>query len=213
MISDSLFDMVGNTPLIHLSRIAPDLADASVWVKAEYLNPSGSVKDRAAKAMIEEGIRSGQFPDKKILLDATSGNTGISYAVFCATLGRRIELCVPKNLSAARKTVLRAHGAEVIETDPLLGSDGAQARAKELAERWKERYFYPDQYNNPENWKAHYRSTAEEIWRQTNGRITHFVSGLGSCGTFVGTSRKLKELNPAIRNVVMQPDSPFHGLE
>jgi cysteine synthase B len=213
MMAGSVFDMVGNTPLLHLARIAPDLEDVAVWAKAEYLNPSGSVKDRAAKAMIEEGMRSGRFPEEKILLDATSGNTGIAYAAFCAALGRRIELCVPKNLSAFLKTALAAYGAELIETDPLLGADGAQARARELAESLGERYFYPDQYNNPENWKAHYRTTAEEIWRQTNGLVTHFVAGLGSCGTFVGTARRLKELNPAIQTIIVQPDSPFHGLE
>ncbi|MDR1520586.1 MAG: cysteine synthase family protein [Planctomycetota bacterium] len=209
----SILDKVGATPLLRLARLDPELSGVEVWAKAEFLNPSGSVKDRAAKSMIEDGIWTGRFAEGKILLDATSGNTGISYAMFCAALGRRAELCVPKNLSRGRKLVLEAYGAGLIETDPLLGSDGAQLKARELAGSFSDKYFYPDQYNNPENWKAHYRGTAEEIWAQTGGGITHFVAGTGSCGTFVGTVRRLKEFNSAVQGVVMQPDSPLHGLE
>ena len=209
----TILDEVGVTPLLRLVRLDPGLSGVEVWAKAEFFNPSGSVKDRAAKAMIEDGIRTGRFAENKILLDATSGNTGIAYAMFCAALGRQAELCVPKNMSPGRKLVFQAYGAGLIQTDPLLSSDGAQLKAKELAERFPDKYFYPDQYNNPENWKAHYRGTAEEIWAQTGGRITHFVSGTGSCGTFVGTARRLKELRPTLKSAVMQPDSPLHGFE
>jgi cysteine synthase B len=184
-----------------------------VLAKAEHLNPGGSVKDRAALAMILAGEQSGRLRRGLTILDATSGNTGIAYGMIGAARGYPVTICLPKNAGAQRKKILRSFGVELIETDPLQATDGAQLIARELAEREPEKYFYPDQYNNPANWRAHYESTAAEIWEQTAGRITHFIAGLGTSGTFVGTSRRLKELNPAIRVISMQPDSPFHGLE
>ncbi len=181
--------------------------------KAEHLNPGGSVKDRAALAMVLAGERSGRLRAGQTILDATSGNTGIAYGMIGAARGYPVTICLPKNASAQRKQILRSYGVELIETDPLQATDGAQLVARELFAAEPEKYFYPDQYNNPANWRAHYESTAPEIWAQTAGRITHFIAGLGTSGTFVGTSRRLKELNPAIRVISMQPDSPFHGLE
>jgi cysteine synthase B len=205
---------IGNTPLLRLRRVTRDLPEGvTVFVKAEYLNPGGSVKDRPALAMILDGERSGQLHPGKIILDATSGNTGIAYAMLGAARGYRVTLCLPANASAERKRILQLHGAEVIETDPLQGSDGAQAIAKEMAARDEEKYFYPDQYNNDANWRAHYQGTGPEIWKQTEGRITHFVAGLGTCGTFTGVGRKLRELNSSVRLISMEPDSPIHGLE
>jgi cysteine synthase B len=209
---DDLLSQIGGTPLIRLRNVTKDLA-ASVYVKAEHLNPGGSVKDRAARAMILAGERSGQLHQGKIILDATSGNTGIAYAMIGAARGYNVALCLPKNASVERKRILRSYGAEIIETDPLQGSDGAQLIAREMAAREPEKYFYPDQYNNDANWLAHYEGTGPEIWEQTKGRVTHFLAGLGTSGTFVGTSRRLKELNPAIHAISMQPDSPLHGLE
>jgi cysteine synthase B len=184
-----------------------------VLAKAEHLNPGGSVKDRAALAMILAGERSGRLRAGQTILDATSGNTGIAYGMIGAVRGYPVTICLPKNASAQRKQILRSYGVELIETDPLQATDGAQLVARELFAAEPEKYFYPDQYNNPANWRAHYESTAPEIWAQAGGRITHFIAGLGTSGTFVGTSRRLKELNPAIRVISMQPDSPFHGLE
>lgn len=209
---DDLLSQIGRTPLIRLRRVMKGLP-AAVYVKAEHLNPGGSVKDRAARAMILAGERSGQLHKGKIILDATSGNTGIAYAMIGAARGYAVTLCLPKNASRERKRILRSYGAEIVETDPLQGSDGAQLVAREMVEREPEKYFYPDQYNNDANWLAHYEGTGAEIWEQTAGRITHFLAGLGTSGTFVGTSRRLKELNPAIRVISMQPDSPLHGLE
>ncbi|MDT5122213.1 MAG: hypothetical protein QOC96_1695 [Acidobacteriota bacterium] len=209
---DDLLSQIGGTPLIRLRNVTKDLA-AEVYVKAEHLNPGGSVKDRAARAMILAGERSGQLQQGKIILDATSGNTGIAYAMIGAARGYNVALCLPKNASVERKRILRSYGAEIIETDPLQGSDGAQLIAREMAAREPEKYFYPDQYNNDANWLAHYEGTGPEIWEQTKGRVTHFLAGLGTSGTFVGTSRRLKELNPAIHAISMQPDSPLHGLE
>ncbi|WP_193790104.1 PLP-dependent cysteine synthase family protein [Paenibacillus beijingensis] len=210
-----IVECVGNTPLFRLSTVTGELErqGVSVYVKAEHLNPSGSVKDRAAKAMILDGIRSGQLTEGKSIIDGTSGNTGISYAMIGAALGYGVTLCLPKNANIERKRILRAYGAEIIETDPLQSSDGAQLAAKRIAEEEPEKYFYPDQYNNAENWKAHYNGTALEIWEQTDKKITHFVAGMGTSGTFIGTSRRLKQLNPSIRTIAMQPDSPLHGLE
>ena len=188
-------------------------ANIEVLVKAEHLNPGGSVKDRPALAMILEGERSGRLYPGKIILDATSGNTGIAYAMLGATRGYPVTLCLPANASEERKRILRIHGAEIIETDPLQGSDGAQVVARGMAARDGAKYFYPDQYNNDANWRAHYETTGPEIWRQTEGRITHFIAGLGTCGTFTGAGRRLKELNPSIRLISMEPDSPIHGLE
>ena len=180
-----------------------------VLVKAEHLNPGGSVKDRPALWMVLEGERSGRLRPGMTILDATSGNTGIAYGMIGAARGYPVTICLPKNAGMQRKQILRSFGVEVIETDPLLSTDGAQLVARELFAKEPEKYFYPDQYNNPANWRAHYESTAPEIWEQTEGRVTHFIAGLGTSGTFVGTSRRLKELNPAIRAISMQPDSPF----
>ena len=205
---------IGNTPLIRLRRVTKDLPEnIEIYAKAEYLNPGGSVKDRAALAMILAGEKSGELTRDKTILDATSGNTGIAYAMLGAARGYRVTLALPKNASAARKRILKLYGAEIIETDPMNGTDGAQIAAKELVRKYPEKYFYPDQYNNEANWKAHYATTAPEIWWQTSAGVTHFVAGLGTTGTFVGTTRRLKEFNPFLRAVSVQPDSPLHGLE
>jgi cysteine synthase B len=211
---DSIESSIGNTPLIRLRSITRDLpAGVEVLAKAEHLNPGGSVKDRPARWMILEGERSGRLKPGMTILDATSGNTGIAYGMIGAARGYPVTVCLPKNAGVQRKRILRSFGVELIETDPLQSTDGAQLVARELSAREPEKYFYPDQYNNPANWRAHYESTAPEIWEQTEGHVTHFIAGLGTSGTFVGTSRRLKELNPAIRAISMQPDSPFHGLE
>ena len=205
---------IGHTPMLRLARINNDLpVGVEIFAKAEHLNPGGSVKDRAALSMVLDGERTGKLRAGMTILDATSGNTGIAYAMIGAARGYRVKVCLPRNASAQRKRILRGYGVEIVETDPLLSTDGAQLIAREMYESNHERYFYPDQYNNPANWRAHYEGTAVEIWEQTEGRITHFVAGLGTSGTFVGTTRKLKELNPAIRAISMQPDSPLHGLE
>ena len=214
LTGDSLESSIGNTPLIRLRNVTRNLpSGVEVLVKAEHLNPGGSVKDRAALAMILAGERSGQLRAGKTILDATSGNTGIAYGMIGAARGYPVTICLPRNASLQRKKILRSYGVELIETDPLQATDGAQLVARELFATEPEKYFYPDQYNNPANWRAHYDSTAPEIWEQTAGHVTHFIAGLGTSGTFVGTSRRLKELNPAIRVISMQPDSPFHGLE
>jgi S-sulfo-L-cysteine synthase (O-acetyl-L-serine-dependent) len=211
---DDLISSIGQTPLIRLSRIVGTvLTEVEVYAKAEHLNPGGSVKDRPALSMILDGIQSGKLTKDKILLDATSGNTGIAYAMIGAALGYRVTLCLPKNASIERKKILKIYGAEIIETSPLNGTDGAQIVAKEMAEKEPDKYFYPDQYNNDANWRAHYETTAPEIWKQTEGRVTHFVAGLGTSGTFMGTARRLKEFRPQIKVISMQPDSPMHGLE
>ena len=211
---DSLESYIGNTPLIRLRNVTRNLpSGVELLVKAEHLNPGGSVKDRAALAMILAGERSGRLRRGQTILDATSGNTGIAYGMIGAARGYPVTICLPKNASQQRKQILRSYGVELIETDPLQATDGAQAVARELFATEPEKYFYADQYNNPANWRAHYETTAPEIWEQTAGHITHFIAGLGTSGTFVGTSRRLKELNPAIQVISMQPDSPFHGLE
>lgn len=205
---------IGNTPLVRLRSVTRHLAqNIEIYAKAEFLNPGGSVKDRAALAMILDGERSGQLTPEKTILDATSGNTGIAYAMIGAVRGYRVKLAIPANANAARKRILKLYGAELIETDPLDGTDGAQIAAKKLFADDPERYFYPDQYNNPANWRAHYSTSAPEIWRQTKGRVTHFVAGLGTAGTFVGTTKGLRELNPLVIGVSVQPDGPLHGLE
>ena len=205
---------VGNTPLIRLRKVTSDLpANVEIYAKAEFQNPGGSVKDRAALAIVLAAERAGELNHNKTLLDATSGNTGIAYAMIGAARGYRVTLALPKNASATRKRILKLYGAEIIETDPLNGTDGAQIVARGLADKFPDKYFYADQYNNEANWKAHYETTAPEIWRETDGRVTHFVAGLGTTGTFVGTSRRLKELNPDLVAVSMQPDLPLHGLE
>jgi len=211
---NTLEAQIGNTPLLHLPQVMSGLpAGVEVFVKAEHLNPGGSVKDRAALAMILEGERSGRLYPGKTILDATSGNTGIAYAMLGAARRYPVTLCLPKNASEERKRILRIHGAELIETDPLHGTDGAQIIAREMAARRPQKYFYPDQYNNDANWRAHYEGTGREIWEQTEGRVTHFLSGLGTCGTFVGVARRLKRFNSNIRAISMEPDSPIHGLE
>ena len=209
-----LESQIGNTPLLGLCRVSRELpAGVEIFVKAEHMNPGGSVKDRAALAMILDGECSGRLYPGKVILDATSGNTGIAYAMLGAARGYAVTLCLPANASEERKRILRIHGAEVIETDPLQGSDGAQTIAREMATRDGAKYFYPDQYNNDANWRAHYEGTGREIWEQTEGRVTHFVAGLGTCGTFTGVVRRLKESNPSMRAISMEPDSPIHGLE
>lgn len=211
---DSIEANIGNTPLIRLRNVTRDLPPGvEVFVKAEHLNPGGSVKDRAAFAMVLAGERSGRLQRGMTILDATSGNTGIAYGMLGAARGYPVTICLPKNANVQRKQILRSYGVELIETDPLQATDGAQVVARELSAREPKKYFYPDQYNNPANWRAHYESTGLEIWEQTEGRVTHFIAGLGTSGTFVGTSRRLKELKPAIRAISMQPSSPFHGLE
>jgi len=211
---DSIEANIGNTPLIRLRNVTRDLqAGVGVFAKAEHLNPGGSVKDRAALAMILAGERSGQLRRGMTILDATSGNTGIAYGMIGAARGYPVTICLPSNASLQRKQILRRFGVELIETDPLQATDGAQLVARELSAREPEKYCYPDQYNNPANWRAHYESTGLEIWEQTEGRVTHFIAGLGTSGTFIGTSRRLKELKPGIRAISMQPNSPFHGLE
>jgi S-sulfo-L-cysteine synthase (O-acetyl-L-serine-dependent) len=212
--ADSIESSIGNTPLIHLRNVTRALpAGVDVLVKAEHLNPGGSVKDRPALWMIRDGERSERLRPGMTLLDATSGNTGIAYGMIAAPRGYPVTICLPKNAGGQRKRILRSLGVELIETDPLLSTDGAQLVARELSEKNPGKYFYPDQYNNPANWRAHYEGTAPEIWEQSEERITHFITGLGTSGTFVGTARRLKELNPAVRAISMQPGSPFHGLE
>jgi S-sulfo-L-cysteine synthase (O-acetyl-L-serine-dependent) len=204
---------VGNTPLLRFENLAPGLRHVQIFGKAEWLNPGGSVKDRAAFNIIESALRSGALRGGRRLLDATSGNTGIAYAMIGAARGVPVTLCVPENVSVERKRILAAYGAEIIWTDPLEGTDGAIRLARKLYEAEPEKYFYADQYSNDANWLAHYHGTALEIWSQTRGAITHFVAGLGTSGTFVGATRRLKELKPAIKAISVQPDSAFHGLE
>ncbi len=209
----SVLELIGNTPLLAFPRIVESVAPVEVYAKAEWYNPGGSVKDRAALAMILDGERRGVLTKDKILIDATSGNTGIAYAMIGAERGYRVKLALPKNASRERQQSLIAYGAELVLTDPTEGTDGAQRYVKRLVGADPQRYFYPDQYNNDANWRAHFETTAMEIWRQTDGRITHFVTGLGTSGTFMGVTRRLKQLNPAIQCVSMQPDGPLHGLE
>jgi cysteine synthase B len=210
----SLESAIGNTPLFRLRNVTRGLPSfVEVYAKGEHLNPGGSVKDRPALNMILEGERSGRLRPGMTILDATSGNTGIAYGMIGAARGYRVSICLPANASAQRKSLLRKLNVELIETDPLEATDGAQIVAREMFANAPDKYFYPDQYNNPANWRAHYENTAAEIWRQTSGRVTHFVAAVGTSGTFVGTTRRLKELNPALKAISVQPDSPFHGLE
>src|ERR1700736_6508330 len=209
----SVLECIGNTPLLRLQRIGREFPNIEFAAKAEWFNPGGSVKDRPALSMIVAGLASGALRAGKIMVDATSGNTGIAYAMIGAALGYPVTLCLPDSASHERKRILAAFGAELIITPGDEGTDGAIRRVQEIVAANPEKYFYPDQYSNPANWQAHYRTTANEIWEQTAGRITHFVAGLGTSGTFMGTTRRLKELNPAIRCVSLQPNAPFHGLE
>jgi S-sulfo-L-cysteine synthase (O-acetyl-L-serine-dependent) len=206
-------DRIGNTPLLRLDRLTRELPGIEILGKAEWMNPGGSVKDRAAANIVAEARRAGKFGPGKILLDSTSGNTGIAYAMIGAAQGFSVTLCMPENVSVERKRILHAYGANIIYTDPGEGSDGAILKVRELAAEYPDKYFYADQYSNDANWRAHYHGTANEIWQQTEGRVTHFVSMMGTSGTFVGTARRLKELNPQIRCISLQPDSPFHGIE
>ncbi len=209
----SVLKRVGNTPLLRLQRVCAEVPGVEILGKAEWLNAGGSVKDRAAATIIQEAFRARQLGLGQRLLDATSGNTGISYAMLGAACGFGVTLCIPSNVSIERKRILNAYGAEAIYTDPGEGSDGAVVKARDMAAAEPGKYFYADQYSNDANWHAHYCGTANEIWRQTGGRITHFIAMLGTSGTFVGTTRRLKELNPEIQCISLQPDSPFHGIE
>ena len=209
----ALLDRIGNTPLIRLDSVVRRLPGVTLLAKAEWVNPGGSVKDRAAAAMVRKALADGSLRKGKTLLDATSGNTGIAFAMLGASLGFPVRLAMPANVSPERKRILQAYGAKVEWTDPDQGSDGAIRRARELAANEPDQYCYMDQYSNPENWRAHYEGTGPEIWRQSGGTLTHFVAGLGTSGTFMGTVRRLKELNPEIHAVSVQPDSPFNGLE
>jgi cysteine synthase B len=210
---EAVLAQIGNTPLLSLGALTGDFPVVELLGKAEWHNPGGSVKDRAAARIVSEARRSGQLGPGKILLDSTSGNTGIAYAMLGAALGFPVTLCVPENVSPERKRILQAYGANIIFTDPAEGSDGAIKIARQYAVGHPDLYFYADQYSNDANWRAHYETTANEIWQQTQGRITHFVAMLGTTGTFVGATRRLKELNPKIRCISLQPDSAFHGIE
>src|SRR5437660_2851623 len=190
-----ILSQIGKTPLIRLTRITADLPGIEIYGKAEYANPGGSVKDRPALSMILDGERTGKLTRARTLIDATSGNTGIAYAMIAAVKGYKVKLCLPQKASIERKRILAAYGAQLVLTPADEGSDGAIRRVRQIYAEGPERYFYPDQYSNPANWRAHYQTTAPEIWQQTRGRITHFVAGLGTSGTFVGTTRRLKELN------------------
>src|ERR1035438_6872170 len=210
---EAVLARIGNTPLVSLDALTRDFPGVHLLGKAEWYNPGGSVKDRAAAGIVSEARRTGKLTPGKILLDSPSGNTGIAYAMLGAAMGFPVTLCVPENVSPERKRILQAYGANILFTDPAEGSDGAIKIARQLGERHPHLYFYADQYSNDANWRAHYLTTANEIWQQTEGQLTHFVSMLGTTGTFVGTTRRLKELNPHIRCISLQPDSAFHGIE
>jgi cysteine synthase B len=209
----SIVDLVGDTPLIRLRRIERTVPGVELYAKAEWKNPGGSVKDRPALRMIQEGIVSGQLTSTKVILDATSGNTGIAYAMIGAAMDFKVTLCVPENVTPERKRILRAYGAKLVFTNPLEGSDGAIRMAQQMNAEDPDAYFYADQYNNDFNWRAHYDTTGPEIIRQMGTRVTHFVAGLGTSGTFVGAGRRLREYNRNIVLASVQPDSPLHGLE
>ena len=213
VLGNTQLERVGNTPLVRLAKVAAEFPGVQLLGKAEWANPGGSVKDRPALSIVQEAERAGQLRPGRTLLDATSGNTGIAYAMIGAARGFPVKLCVPSNVSIERKRVLQAYGAEIVYTDPNDGSDGAIRKAQELFAADPDKYFYADQYSNDSNWRAHYHTTANEIWVQTEGRVTHFVATLGTSGTFVGCTRRLRELNPRIQCISLQPDSPFHGLE
>jgi len=213
-VTDVVTDLVGNTPLLRLRRFEQEVCTrVELYAKAEWKNPGGSVKDRAALRMILDGERSGQLTPEKIIIDATSGNTGIAYAMIGAARGYQVKLCIPENVTPERKRILRAYGAEIQFTNPLEGSDGAIRAVRALYESDPGRYFYPDQYNNAANWQAHYDTTGPEILAQTGGRITHFVAGLGTSGTFMGAGRFLRDQKADVQLVSVQPDTPLHGLE
>jgi cysteine synthase B len=209
----NLLERIGNTPLLRLDRFNHWVGEnVKIYGKAEFTNPGGSVKDRAAKSMILEAIKSGELTKDKVILDSTSGNTGIAYAMLGTALGYRVQLVMPENASE-KKRIIESFGAQVVFTDPLEGSDGAMLEAQKIYDANPKKFYLPDQYNNPNNWKAHYKTTAEEIWTQTEGRITHFVAGIGTGGTLTGTGRRLKELNPKIEIIEVEPATALHGLE
>ena len=210
---DSILDLIGNTPLLRLGRIDADCPGVEIWAKAEFSNPGGSVKDRAACRIIKDALQRGDLGNGRRLLDSTSGNTGIAYSLVGAALGIPITLVMPENVSLPRKQITRGFGTELIFSDPMEGSDGAIVEARKLAAEHPDRYYYPNQYANESNWLAHYDGTAVEIWEQTRGRVTHFVTGIGTSGTVIGTSRRLHELNADIQCIGMQPDDAWHGLE
>src|ERR1700734_4109516 len=212
-LSSSLLDQIGNTPLLRLAKVDADLPGVEIYAKAEFFNPGGSVKDRAAQNMILDGERTGKLTKDHVLLDATSGNTGIAYAMISALKGYRVRLCLPANASHERKQILKNYGAEMVFSDPGEGSDGAIRLCREIYEADPDQYFYPDQYNNPFNWKAHFEGTGVELIEQTGGAITHFVACMGTSGTFMGTSKRLKRDLPGVRCISAQPSSGFHGLE
>jgi S-sulfo-L-cysteine synthase (O-acetyl-L-serine-dependent) len=209
----TVLDLIGRTPLVRLPHFEREVPGVELYAKAEWANPGGSVKDRAALRMITDGEASGRLRPGLTIVDATSGNTGIAYAMVGAARGYKVKLFLPENASPERKLILRAFGAELVLTSPLEGTDGAIREVRRTVGEHPEHYFYPDQYSNDGNWRAHFDTTGPEVIEQTNGRVTHFVAGLGTSGTFVGTSRRLKQFNPAIRTISFQPDSPFHGLE
>jgi S-sulfo-L-cysteine synthase (O-acetyl-L-serine-dependent) len=211
--SGSILSCIGGTPLIRLQRIAADLPGIEIHCKAEFFNPGGSVKDRPALNMILDGERSGKLDPSRTILDSTSGNTGIAYAMIGAVRGYRVKLCLPGNASSERKRILKAYGAEIVLTDAGEGSDGAILKCREIYAADPDRYFYPDQYNNPANWKAHFETTGPEIIEQTAGRITHFVTAMGTSGTFTGVSRRMRRDLPNVKCYSAQPSSGFHGLE
>lgn len=213
---NSIIELVGNTPLVKLEKSLPDdikNKDVHIFAKLESYNPGGSVKDRPATRMIVEAIQSGKLTKDKIILDATSGNTGIALAMVGTSLGYQVELAMPSNVSEERKKIIQAYGAKIHFTDPLQSTDGAIIYVRELVKKYPDKYFYIDQYNNDANWRSHYYSTAVEIWKQTEGKITHFIAGIGTGGTIMGTGRRLKIFNPDIQVIGVQPDSPFHGIE
>jgi cysteine synthase B len=212
-VAESVLDLIGRTPLVRLRRFERETPGVELYAKAEWQNPGGSVKDRAAARMIADGEASGKLKPGKTIIDATSGNTGIAYAMVAAARGYKVKLCLPENASPERKLILRAFGAELVLTNPLEGTDGAIREVRRLVAENPDAYFYPDQYSNEANWRAHYEGTGPEIIEQTGGRITHFVAGLGTSGTFMGTGRALRQFNPGIKLISFQPDSPFHGLE
>jgi len=214
MKDTTLLEKIGNTPLLRLNRILPKSIspNVQVYAKAEWFNPGGSVKDRPANRMVQDGLKSGAFKKGQTLIDSTSGNTGIAYAMIGAAMGFPVELVMPKNVSSERKKIVEAYGTKIIYSDPLKGSDGARILAQEIYSKTPNRYFFPDQYSNDSNWKAHYQTTGPEIWRDTEGDVTHFIAGLGTSGTMIGTGRFLKEKNSAIQTIALQPE-PLHGIE
>ncbi|RYX83500.1 cysteine synthase [bacterium] len=211
--SASILDLVGNTPLIQFKKITAHLKNVEVYAKAEYMNPAGSVKDRPALNMILRGIESGELTKDKTILDSTSGNTGIAYAMIGAALGYKVKLVMPGNVSTERRAIVKMYGAETVLSSSFDGSDGAILKAREIYEAEPDKYFKPDQYNNEANPEAHYKGTGPEIWRQTDGRVTHFLATLGTSGTLMGTARFLKEANPDIKIIGVEPDNAMHGIE